>query len=152
VNATKLAKICRHPPPPPNGIQTARRAWMLAHEHSMVHKSFCRDCHDSRFLAPVGRPNINNVTCLLTLPIALWRSQYQVMAGPLQGSRRSSNTHHCHHHNQVHHHCLHCLPPQRCQKQKIFVEIIVHECNRNHPRSCLQIFTHTTRGSGGENL
>ncbi len=30
-------------------------------------------------LAPVGRPNINDVTCLLTLPVALQQSLYQVL-------------------------------------------------------------------------
>ncbi len=50
-------------------------------------------------LAPIGWPNIDNITCLLSHPVALWGSQYQAMLGPLQGSRRSCKTLLCHDHN-----------------------------------------------------
>ncbi len=92
-------------------------------------------------LAPIGQPNINNVTCRLTLPSALWRSQYQVMAGPFRGSRRSCKTPHCHHHYQFHHYCIYFLPcGSCCKKWKTLMEIIVHECNRIPPRTCVKFF------------
>ena len=89
-------------------------------------------------LAPLGWPNINIVTCLLTPLVALWRSQYQAMDVSLQGSRRSCKTPHCHHHYQFHHHCLYCPPCRHCKKWKTLAEIIVHECNRVPPRSCVK--------------
>ncbi len=155
-------------------------------------------------MAPVGWPNIDNDTCLLTLPVALRRSQYQAMAEPLQGSRRSCKTPQCHRHNntQKYHHlhcppcqrrqklksllvnntqecskgqnwsclctfclhnalgrrrdhswqhpfpsfivmslyCLHCTPCQKRQKRKTLTDIIIHKCNSDHPKSCLQNF------------
>jgi hypothetical protein len=91
-------------------------------------------------LALARQPNIDDVTCLLTLPIALRQSQYQVMAGPFQGSRRSSKTPHFHHHYQFYHHCLYCLPCQCRKKWNILTEIIVHKCNRIPPRSPVTVF------------
>ncbi len=45
--ATKLAEICRHSPPPHNGIQTTRCAWMLARKHSSVRQNFiCCHCYN----------------------------------------------------------------------------------------------------------
>ncbi len=88
----------------------------------------------------VGCPNIVAFTCLLTIPVALRRSQHQVMAGPLWGSRRSCKTPNCHHHYQFHHHCLYCPPCRHRKTRKTLAEIMVHECNRVLPRSLLQIF------------
>ena len=69
-------------------------------------------------LAPVGWPNIDDVTCLLTPSVALWGSQCQDTDGPLQGGRRRWKIPHCHHHNQFTHHRLYCPPCWRCQNQK----------------------------------
>ncbi len=155
-------------------------------------------------LATVGWPNIDDDTCLLTLPIALRSLQYQAMVGPLQGSRRSCKKPHCHRHNNTQEylrlhcppcrrsqkwkdllvnntqkcnkgqnwsclrifclqnalewsrdpswwcpflsfivmsfHCLHRPPCQQCQRQKTLMEIIIHTCNSDHPKSCLQNF------------
>ena len=68
--------------------------------------------------APVGWPNINNVTCLLTPSVALRGSQYQEMDKPLQGGRRRWKIPHCHHHNQFTPHRLYCPPRRRRRKRK----------------------------------
>ncbi len=60
------------------------------------------------------------------------------MTGLFWGSRRSCKTPHCHHHYQFHHHCLYCPPCRHCKKWKTLAEIIVHECNRVPPRSCVK--------------
>jgi hypothetical protein len=91
-------------------------------------------------LPPVWHPLAVDVTCLLTLLVALWQRQYQVMARPLGGSRRSYKTPHCHHHYQFDHHHLYCPPCQRRKKRKTLTEFIVRECNRVSSGSLLQIF------------
>ena len=94
-------------PPPHNGICIARSSWMLARKQSMVHQFFSAVIVTiTTASALVGWPNINNVTCLLTPPIALQGSQYQETDEPLQGGRRCWKIPHCHHHNQFTHHCL----------------------------------------------
>ena len=69
-------------------------------------------------LAPIGWPNIDNVTCLLTPSVALPGSQYQETDKPLQGGRRCWKIPHCHHHNQFTSHHLYCPPRQRRRKRK----------------------------------
>ena len=91
-------------------------------------------------LALVGWPNIDNVTCLLTLPITLWGSKYQAMAGPLRGSRRSYKTPHCHRHYNTQYHCLHCPHCRRCQKQKNLTVNDTQECKKGQNWSCLCTF------------
>ena len=69
-----------------------RKACLDACKHSMVCNFFAVIVASATGLAPVRQPNIDVVTCLLTLPVALRQSQYPVMAGPFQGSRRSCKT------------------------------------------------------------
>ncbi len=69
-------------------------------------------------LAPIGWPNIDNVTCLLTPSVALPGSQYQETDKPLQGGRRRWKIPHRHHHNQFTSHHLFCPPRRRRRKRK----------------------------------
>ncbi len=69
-------------------------------------------------LAPIGWPNIDNVTCLLTPSVALRGSQYQEMDKPLQGGHRCWKIPHCQHHNQFTPHCLYCPSHRRRRKRK----------------------------------
>jgi hypothetical protein len=92
-------------------------------------------------LAPVGWPNIDNYTCLLTLHVALWRSQYQAITGPLQGIRRSCKAPDCHCHNSTQeYHRLHCPPCRQHQKWKNLLVNDTQECNKGQNWSCLHIF------------
>jgi hypothetical protein len=119
---------------------------MLAREHSMVYHFFAIIAALATGLAPIWLPNIDDVTCLLTLPVALQRSQYQVMAVPFQGSQRS-----CKHPititiiNFIIIASIACLV-DAAKKWKILVEIIVHECATGFPQGVVMW------GSGGENL
>ncbi len=116
---------------------------MLAREHSMVRQfSFCRHCCDCRR---------HDVTCVLTLPVALRGSQYQAMDGQLRGSRRSCKTLHCHHHSQFQHHRLHCPPCRQCQKWKNLTVNDTQKCNKGQNWSCLHIFClHNAQGQSRE--
>jgi hypothetical protein len=69
-------------------------------------------------LVPIGWPNIDNVTCLLTPSVALPGSQYQETDKPLQGGRRCWKIPHCHHHNHFTSHRLYCPPRRRRRKRK----------------------------------
>jgi len=69
-------------------------------------------------LSPIGWPNIDNVTCLLTPSVALPGSQYQETDKPLQGGRRRWKIPHRHHHNQFTSHHLYCPPRRRRRKRK----------------------------------
>jgi hypothetical protein len=92
---------------------------MLAREHSMVHQVFFAVIVAiATTLAPIGWPNIDNVTCLLTPSVALPGSQYQETDKPLQGGRRCWKIPHCHHHNQFTSHHLYCPPRRRRRKRK----------------------------------
>ncbi len=101
-------------------------------------------------LALVGWPNIDNVTCLLTLSVALQESQYQAMTGPLQGSRRCK-THHCHRHNNTQFHCLHYSPCRRCQKWKNLMVNDTQECNKGQIGEVYIFFAYTMHWGRAEN-
>ncbi len=70
------------------------------------------------FSAPVGWPNIDNGTCLLTPSVALRGSQYQETDKPLQEGCRCWKIPHCHQHNQFTPHSLYCPPRRRRRKRK----------------------------------
>ena len=136
-------EICRHSPPPHNDIRTARCAWMLA--------LFTVIVAITTVLVPIGCLNIDDVTWLLTLPVTLWGSRYQVMARPLQGSRRSCKTPHYHRHNYIQFHHLHCPPHWRCQKRMNLTGNNKQECNKGQNWSCVCIFAYTTHRGRAEN-
>ena len=69
-------------------------------------------------LVPIGWPNIDNVTCLLTPSVALPGSQYQETDKPLQGGRRCWKIPHCHHHNHFTSHRLYYPPRWGRRKRK----------------------------------
>jgi hypothetical protein len=120
---------------------------MLSLEHAMTRQFF--------FLAivsmPVGWPNIDNVTCLLTPPMAQRGSQYQAIDD------------HCEEAEETAKHpiattitnfiiIIFIFPlANDAKKWKILAEIIIHKCNRDHPKSRPHIFyPHNVRQWSGE--
>ena len=102
-------------------------------------------------LVPIGCLNIDDVTWLLTLPVTLWGSRYQVMARPLQGSRRSCKTPHYHHYNYTQYHCLHCPPHQWCKKQMNLTVNNTQNWNKGQNWSCARICAYLACMGGAEN-